>query len=251
MKPNFIRRSLLRTLGRASEALFTSSAEYNRFLTAAMDKQSFVRLVRQYYRDSSTAKVKTVMDVGANVGQSAETFLRIFPAARVYSLEPARKSFDDLCSRHKGNSRLTLLHYAASDEEGPRELRHSEVSLANSLSIPWRSTGTSETVNCRRIDRLSEELNIDQLNLLKIDTEGHDLQVLKGTDRMLFEGRVDMIVVECGFKPNDSCHSDFYAIADYLKPFNFCVSGFTEANNFEWNDIFCLLYCNAVFTRSE
>lgn len=191
------------------------------------------------------------MDVGANVGQSAAKFMRLFPNSRIYSLEPALDVFKKLSSNVESNKAVTPLNYAASNEDASVKLYHSEISAASSLESPWRGTGTWELVSTRRLDTLCRELDIKKLNILKIDTEGHDLIVLRGAEGMLAGRAVDIIIVECGFKANDLCHSNFYEVASYLKRFDFNLSGFTETYNCEWNDSFVLLYCNAIFARSS
>ena len=41
-------------------------------------------------------EIKTVFDVGANEGQSAQAFLRHFPHARIFSFEPTPATFEKL-----------------------------------------------------------------------------------------------------------------------------------------------------------
>lgn len=52
------------------------------------------------------------------------------------------------------------------------------------------------SVECETVDGLCRTLRIDQIDVLKVDTEGHDLAVLRGAERMLTEGRVRFIYIE-------------------------------------------------------
>lgn len=244
------RRLIVRIIDRSSNFVVAHLPGYRRALYTSGDEQYFLKLVNAYYGNSFPSCVKVIMDIGANIGQSAATLLRLFPDSQVYSVEPASEVFRKLSSTFEGNKRLTPLHYAVSNQDGVTTLYHSEFSVASSLDSPWKATGTSESVMSKRIDTMCRDLNVDRINICKIDTEGHDLMVLRGAEEMLAKGAVDILVVECGFKPGDACHSDFYEIADYLKRFDFNVAGFTEAYNFEWNEKFSLLYCNAIFARS-
>jgi FkbM family methyltransferase len=244
------RRLITTTLAHLSEVVLNRWPDSRRILLGSLDEQSILKLVKDYYQDSDCSSLRTIMDVGANTGQSAETYARLFPVAQIYSLEPASEVFEKLCLNLATNKKVTPLRFAASDHDGFANFYHSEFNVASSLNSPWKATGTSELVVCKTIDTISYEMNIRRINILKTDTEGHDLRVLKGAERMLSEGAVDIIIAECGFKPHDSCHSSFYEIADYLRLYDFNLSGFAEAYNFEWNECFSLLYCNAVFTLS-
>jgi Methyltransferase FkbM domain len=65
-----------------------------------------------------------------------------------------------------------------SDADGDsNDLRHS--------LLPFDSSAPTIEVNCRSIDSFCEEHGITSIDLLKVDTEGHDMAVLRGSSRML------------------------------------------------------------------
>jgi FkbM family methyltransferase len=223
-----------------------------RWVEETLDQSAISRLCRKYYSAPPSSRVRTVVDIGANLGQSAELFSRIFSSAHVYTIEPAQAVFDQLSGRFGGSERVSPLRYAMSSVDGVVQLHHSEHSQCSSLDSPWKGTGSREDVTARRLDTLCEELEIEQIDVLKIDTEGHDLDVLKGASSLLAAGAIDILIVECGFLEGDPCHANFYEIADFVKPFGFSLSGFTETSNFEWIEgTYSLIYCNAIFTRSK
>ena len=51
-------------------------------------------------------------------------------------------------------------------------------------------------VDCTTVDAFMDETGINHIDLLKIDTEGHDISVLKGTRRALTERKIGMIRFE-------------------------------------------------------
>ena len=55
------------------------------------------------------------------------------------------------------------------------------------------------------------------IGLLKIDAEGHDLEVLYGFERMLKEMRVDLVEAEVGMNPENRRHVPFEAVKRYLE----------------------------------
>jgi len=46
------------------------------------------------------------------------------------------------------------------------------------------------------LDEYAQENSIDRITLLKIDTEGHELEVLKGAQSLLSKGAIDLIQIE-------------------------------------------------------
>ena len=55
---------------------------------------------------------------------------------------------------------------------------------------------------------------IEKVDLLKIDVEGHEFEVLKGSEKSLREGRISELIVE-SFRPS--------AIKGYLESFGYEV----------------------------
>jgi FkbM family methyltransferase len=52
------------------------------------------------------------------------------------------------------------------------------------------------TVKCPTVDLFCAERKIKKIDVLKIDTEGFDLEVLKGADAMLKRGAVSFVYLE-------------------------------------------------------
>lgn len=55
-----------------------------------------------------------------------------------------------------------------------------------------------EAVSLKTLDGYCEEKNIQAVDFLKIDVEGHELEVLRGAERMLKGGRIGIIQFEYG-----------------------------------------------------
>src|SRR5512134_414933 len=66
--------------------------------------------------------VEVVFDVGANVGQSAESYLRWFPKASIYCFEPARGNFDALQATLKGQQRVRCENLGFGSCKGEAEM---------------------------------------------------------------------------------------------------------------------------------
>lgn len=65
------------------------------------------------------------------------------------------------------------------------------------------------------------DLSIDRIDFLKIDTEGHNLQVLTGFGAAL--DRVDFLQVEAGMNAYNKTHCAFQDFVDFLAPRDFLL----------------------------
>jgi hypothetical protein len=94
------------------------------------------------------------------------------------------------------------------------------------------STGL-EDVERETVDEFCSDRGIDHIDFLKIDTEGHDLEVLRGSERLLSEQRVDVVEVEAGMNIGNKRHVSFADLDQYLQERNYFVFGIYEQVN-EW-----------------
>jgi FkbM family methyltransferase len=150
--------------------------------------------------------ITTIFDVGANTGQTSRSARCAFPEARIYAFEPHPESFKQLQASAAIN-RLSVHQLALGEKDGEATFYEyaasGDGSLINSLTPNARfplhygySTAASRSVACSTIDSFCAQHSIDCVDVLKVDTEGFDLQVLRGAERMLRQNRVGFIYVE-------------------------------------------------------
>jgi FkbM family methyltransferase len=134
-----------------------------------------------------------VVDIGANKGQFA-AFARVwFPQARIISFEPLCKPASIFKTAFKLDSRVKIIKAAI----GPRSERRLinvtdnddsssllEVNEVQSSAFGTRTVGREE-VECAPLSVFVREMEFGNSNLLKIDTQGFELEVLKGADSLL------------------------------------------------------------------
>lgn len=164
--------------------------------------------------------ITTIFDVGANRGQSAEAYLWQFPRARIHSFEPVGETFGLLQRRFEGNDRVRTYHTALGSAVGTASM-----SLEGPSEI-FRIGGAGsvrETVRVDTLDSFCSANSISRINLLKVDTEGHDLEVLKGGARMLQSGQIDLVQVEAGMNPLNEHHVSFEELKAFLEAQGFLL----------------------------
>jgi FkbM family methyltransferase len=152
--------------------------------------------------------------LGAQVGSWTELALRASPGAEVHCFEPMRDSFERLAARGFPPS-VVLNRLALSDAEGEAVIHARSASLHSRRLSPRDAApdGEGETVRLTTLSAYCEQRGIEEIDLLKIDAEGHDLAILHGGEAMIREGRIRRIQFEYG-PPNVYARvllRDFYA----------------------------------------
>ncbi len=163
-----------------------------------------------------------VVDVGANIGQTLETFLSWWPSARCLSLEPLPDAFQKLQTlASKTGANAEVMNVGLSDKPGSLILHASKAQSTASSFLKWN--GANETNIAHRglrktpssfelgdDDRFDVEVRVETLNdiltssknrsatwfreygvdILKMDTQGWELKVLGGANEILKQSKV-------------------------------------------------------------
>lgn len=179
-----------------------------------------------------------VFDVGANVGQSAKRYLGWFPRSHIYCFEPVRDTFHQLEDNLKGNDRIHCFQLALGSFKGKRKMVLQGTSDVFFLSGQSKESPVNEDVMTEDVDIVTLEefcrvREINEINYLKIDTEGGDLEVLRGAENMLTEQRIDLVEVEAGMNVSNKWHVPFEVLKGYLESRRYFLFGIYEQVN-EW-----------------
>lgn len=144
-----------------------------------------------------------VLDIGANIGRYSREILSINPSLRVYAFEPHPHSYLQLAANiaHPnfyainaavGNQAgsLTLFDYECDDGSSHASL-HRQV-----IEEIHQKKSISHQVKVIRLDSYLKEQGIDDIKLIKIDTEGNEFVVLQGLSSYLLSGKIQAIQFE-------------------------------------------------------
>jgi FkbM family methyltransferase len=140
-----------------------------------------------------------VLDVGAHYGEWSESLLaqpghpptlHLFEpsahsAARAKSVVDGRGEVHQLAmSDRSGEGRLVIVHEGAGS--------NSVVPFTDTA----RQSGETEPITFTTVDDFCTDNGIERVRLMKVDAEGHDLAVLRGTKRMLERKAIDLVQFE-------------------------------------------------------
>lgn len=165
------------------------------------------------YLHSLSGRV-TLFDVGANVGGYAEILVEQCRHQQLhYSLhlfEPTASCFEVLKKKFSSDANIKLNNVGVSDVHTTAELyydaeRSGFASLyKRDLSSAHAVMNKQETITLRRLDEYIERHNIQQIDLLKIDIEGHELAAFRGLGKYLRADFIRAIQFEYGGANLDS-----------------------------------------------
>jgi FkbM family methyltransferase len=143
-----------------------------------------------------------LLDVGANRGDWTAQALRAGLARdelHVHAFEPSESIRGMLTARFESASEVSVQPFALSDKTGEGTFYNDAGNDGTSSLFPV-SGSAAATVQLKTLDDLIQEMGIDELTMVKIDTEGFDLLVLKGGERALRERRIEVIQFEYNWR---------------------------------------------------
>jgi FkbM family methyltransferase len=186
--------------------------------------------INTFLTDRLSRKTNPVLfDVGANIGKYTESLFKSFPHAKIYAFEPNPNSFalvqKNLNKLSTDNIQLFSLGLSSSEEPKimtsyENNTSSSHTSLHSEVFTEFHHSHNNVQITARftTLDSFCEQQKINHIDLLKIDTEGHELEVLRGAKEMILSKKIDCIQFEFG-----ECHvysrvflRDFYnALPNY------------------------------------
>ena len=198
---------------------------------------------------------RTVIDVGANVGQFAVAAAKLFPGAQVHSFEPQRACIERL---QRYATPLGIKVYPVGLGDRKAELlfhynRHSHSSSFLNLSakhlsaFPDAQSSFSEVLTVSTLDHELRGIEWRSPALLKLDVQGFEGNVLRGATQSL--PKIDFVVAEGSLSPLYEGEIPFGELVDlmrtsgyrFLRPVGWITSPRTSE----------ILQMDALFERSQ
>lgn len=121
------------------------------------------------------------VDVGANVGAYTDHFAK--KGWHVVALEPSSALHERLDSRHSNNDNVFVLPVAAGESHGVLPWYESDSHPGiHSLAKFHQSHSYKGDVEVKPLSEILSDVNVLEVDALKIDAEGADVNVLRGFD---------------------------------------------------------------------
>jgi len=187
-----------------------------RWIIAQFEVFLFERKVASFYRQIFKRNPLTVLDIGANRGQTIDFFLNLNPDSTIYSFEPNPSLFAILKENYSQNN-IHLFQKGVSNIEEKKtfyenildesstfeELNQNSEYLKLKSSIlgvkPKDIIKKSYEVDVTTLNQFLMESSLKTVNVLKIDTEGHEFECLEGLFMSPYDAKIDIIQFEMHF----------------------------------------------------
>ncbi len=152
---------------------------------------------------------KVIIDAGANIGAVSVFFARRYPQARILAIEPERRNYEMLVRNVKDWPRVVPVQAAL---WGSRAV----MPLVNPHRGHWSYTITEtkgrqellgQDTECLPLDDLMARHGITDIDLLKMDIEGAEIEVLAASDSWI--GHVGVLCVELHEENRPGCRAVF------------------------------------------
>lgn len=188
-----------------------------------------------------------VIDVGAHQGESLEHFSDLIPGKfDYYGFEPNPESFTELegfVSLQKDDRQsVNLFPAAVGAAAGSVLFRIAKASEVSGVLVPESellirvASGDheiKEAIDVRQIclDDFLAEQKIARVDILKIDTEGYDLEVVRGAQASLRRGIVEVVLCEVFFVRYRENQAYFWEIATVLAELGYSFVNVFDTRN--------------------
>ncbi|NDV26680.1 FkbM family methyltransferase [Desulfovibrio sp. JC010] len=139
--------------------------------------------------------IQNIWDVGANIGLTTLYFKILFPDAVVHSFEPCPGSLELLKKNTASLQGVTVHGYGLSDKNTTAKLHiHNSNSGQNSIHFSGDGYDDEVDIELKHSGEVAEQLGTQPIDILKIDTEGCEVEVLQALAPYL--GQVRYVMLE-------------------------------------------------------
>ena len=179
--------------------------------------------------------IKTIIDVGAHKGEFAQNALQIESVNKIIAFEPQKKIFSLLKEKFSDNDKVVLNNFALSEKVEKRIMKINKMTATSTLNheinddslyfkfksfllYQKNSIIDEEEIDTTTFDAFFNEEIFNENTLLKIDTEGYEMHVLKGSEQKIKE--IKYILIENQFSKMYK-NVNFKDCHDFLRKKNF------------------------------
>jgi FkbM family methyltransferase len=178
----------------------------------------------------SFPETAVIFDIGANIGSMSLKFAQLAPQGHVFAFEPTRYAFAKLMRNLSLNpelaTRITPVQNFVSDQTSsePHINAYSswkvDGSKADKHPLHGGVVKSAESVSAVTLDEFCLKNQIKSVELIKIDTDGHEYHVLSGARETLRQHR-PYVIFEIGLyllREHDITFNQYY---DFLSDFSY------------------------------
>lgn len=170
----------------------------------------------------------TIIDIGAAEGVISQMFSEAFPLATIYAFEPINITFNTLKKNTAANKKIIAINKAIGNSIEERTIHVAERITSSSIFEIQKNIKNSyfaSNLNHKqdeniRIVMLDDEIaDIPEINIIKIDVQGFELEALKGATLTL--QKTNIVLLEMQNHELYNRAPKYYELDEYLRKNNF------------------------------
>ena len=174
-----------------------------------------------------------IFDIGSSVGEWTDQVLHSRSNVSIHLFEPIPSIYESLIQNlaYKINEGNLILNKMAvgCHEEVKNFFYYEQQSMLSTLyrreeveKQGWLGIPTEIFVEVTTVDSYCQQKGIERVNFLKIDVEGGEFDVIRGSESLLQKGKVDYVQFEYGGTYNDAGIT-LREVFEYLQRFNYTI----------------------------
>ena len=192
-----------------------------------------------------------IFDAGANRGYITSRYRYLFPDATIHAFEPFPAAFNAMEERFRTDGSVICMRKALSQHTGQATLYTNTMDVTNAL-MPFAKGAPNylpeklmpdeailvETVS---LDDYVAGLGIERINILKLDTQGSELDILNDARNLLRSHRIDLVYSELIFVPVYEGQCEFFEVAQFpgengYRIYDFHGFVYDRSGQLKWGD---------------
>ena len=177
-------------------------------------------------------EIRTVLDIGGNVGRFSKTMEYLFPKAKIIAFEPLPSCHSKMVKLMNNYENFTSYNIGLGDEPAEMEMEESNHDPSSSLlpmaelhkdAFPFAEGGKKKMVQVKCLDDLERELKIEGALMIKVDVQGFEKKVIAGGINVFSKAKI--LFLELSFQELYEGQPFFDDIYKMLLPLGFKFYG--------------------------
>lgn len=143
-----------------------------------------------------------IFDIGANRGNYTDFVLSLFPNAKILLVEPNDIWINELSEKYAGNKNIKILNMLVGQKQTDLlfyYFTNSNDQLSSIYKRPVFDDLPMQTKfkTCTTIDAIMDQM-LEFVDFIKVDTEGAEFDVIKGTVKSFCDQKIKFMQIEYG-----------------------------------------------------